>query len=438
MSRICIFFAFLFMFLSGTARAQCNATFQYTVNGPIAYFWPKDSLHTQQHRWEIGTLQVYSGATVSHTFSAPGTYLVRHIVWDTLAQCTDTAVQQVRLNFVPVCNVDFSIRVDSSAENSYRFTANVHSTPFTRFQWTVNGQPAGTTADITKALEPGSYNICLTATTAEGCTASVCHYLLVKPKTPCPEAAAIEFSVDPQDAHTYTFIGVPNRTGAVYTWKFGYGTAYYGRTLKYTFARAGNYEVALEIYDSTAKCVSQVVRTITVQPNASENCTVQIRTRREQGRPHLLQLLAESNQPIISYRWQVSENRYFSDSVVYTEAGPLVPVRNKGTYYIRLEVKTATGCTAWALDSVQIENGNSQLVPVYPNPVQGEAVLPVTLSQNGAILLTVFDAMGTEVLRKTVAGTAGNNTVRIPAEQLQRGTYFVTIRSGGTLQRSRF
>lgn len=67
-----------------------------------------------------------------------------------------------------------------------------------------------------------------------------------------------------------------------------------------------------------------------------------------------------------------------------------------------------------------------------PNPAASVVQLTVTLSGDGAALVEVFDMLGRRVLQNSIANNnAGSQTVSLPVQHLQTGTYQVRVRENG-------
>jgi hypothetical protein len=69
-------------------------------------------------------------------------------------------------------------------------------------------------------------------------------------------------------------------------------------------------------------------------------------------------------------------------------------------------------------------------VSAYPNPFTRTTNINVTLDENKAINVNVFDAIGNMVYTKTVNGNMGDNSISFDAANLNAGVYYYTVTAG--------
>jgi hypothetical protein len=66
----------------------------------------------------------------------------------------------------------------------------------------------------------------------------------------------------------------------------------------------------------------------------------------------------------------------------------------------------------------------------YPNPFNNTTTISVTLSENKAVDVKIYNAIGNLVFNKKVNGTIGENTVSFDGGQLSSGVYYYTVTAG--------
>jgi hypothetical protein len=66
----------------------------------------------------------------------------------------------------------------------------------------------------------------------------------------------------------------------------------------------------------------------------------------------------------------------------------------------------------------------------YPNPFNNSTTIAVTLSENKAVDVKIYNAIGNLVFSKKVNGNVGENTVSFDGGQLSSGVYYYTVTAG--------
>jgi len=66
---------------------------------------------------------------------------------------------------------------------------------------------------------------------------------------------------------------------------------------------------------------------------------------------------------------------------------------------------------------------------LYPNPASNSATLPVSLTSNEKIDVTVINLVGKSVLSKSFNGVRGMNNIPLNLESFESGVYLVTVKS---------
>ncbi len=89
---------------------------------------------------------------------------------------------------------------------------------------------------------------------------------------------------------------------------------------------------------------------------------------------------------------------------------------------------TGTTCNT----SVGIKNSNAfeSSISNFPNPFNNTTTIAVTLTENKAFNVNVYNAIGTLVFSKKVNGNVGENAVTFDGSALSAGVYYYTVTSG--------
>ena len=89
----------------------------------------------------------------------------------------------------------------------------------------------------------------------------------------------------------------------------------------------------------------------------------------------------------------------------------------------------AGSLTACAV-GIKINNAFESSISNYPNPFNGTTTIAVTLSENKAFNVNVYNAIGTLVYSKKVNGNVGENAVSFDGSALSSGVYYYTVTAG--------
>jgi hypothetical protein len=79
---------------------------------------------------------------------------------------------------------------------------------------------------------------------------------------------------------------------------------------------------------------------------------------------------------------------------------------------------------------IKTNNAFASSVNNYPNPFNHSTNIVVTLTENKAISVNVFDALGNLVAVKHMNGNIGNNTITFEAGNLNAGVYYYSVTAG--------
>ncbi len=129
----------------------------------------------------------------------------------------------------------------------------------------------------------------------------------------------------------------------------------------------------------------------------------------------------------------------FGDGTVSTDENPTHQYTQSGEYVVSLVVTNPTGCSSFALDTVQVtKNGVSGTNPGIPTPVENIIVYPnpavdelnIQLEMNGAKMVDyqMMDLTGKSVKSGTFLASQ-KDLLKVDISQLGTGVYFVHART---------
>lgn len=100
-----------------------------------------------------------------------------------------------------------------------------------------------------------------------------------------------------------------------------------------------------------------------------------------------------------------------------------------GTYYYRLLQKDVDGQTQQACNTVSatLDRIADEMFKVYPNPASETATVSWIQATDGAVMLTVFDALGRVCLRQTTERSAGRQAWSLDLADLPKGYHSLRL-----------
>ena len=247
-----------------TFTNKCNGTAvpfnsTSTINSPgVIAAW----------NWNFGDNTFATGSSTSHTYSNPGNYNVTLIV-NSSNSCSDTSVHQISVFNNPVVSFTHN---DVCFGDTMHFTDNSSvSTPaaIANYLWTFGD--GGATSNLQTPVRfyatPGTYNVTLVATTADGCANAISNPVNA---FDAPTAGYIfnNTCLIASAQFTNTTLSPTMGTTASWSWNFGDGSPLSSNVLSpsHIYPSPGNYQVTLITHSSNLGCPDTLKDSITVFP----------------------------------------------------------------------------------------------------------------------------------------------------------------------------
>ena len=208
------------------------------------------------YQWDFGDGRSAQGKKVTHTFSAAATFRVRLTVSDSNnIQSVASLNLQVKTGIPPIAR--FIILPDGGdVITMFRFDASRSTDRDGRivdYRWNFGdgGQGSGRSTEH-RYRAPGQYQVALSVVDDHGLTADEKLALHVKDTSAAPVAS---FTISPETGtaeDTFHFDASSSRDDGrivAYDWDFGDGSRLSGLSVDHKYARAGSYQVKLEVED---------------------------------------------------------------------------------------------------------------------------------------------------------------------------------------------
>ena len=230
------------------------------VNTPITF--NNTSIGAVSHAWDFG-----DGSTnlinPTHTYTSPGTYNVRLIVYN--SSCADTFIQPVTIHPNPVADFTFTQDPPCHAPETIQF--NNQTTGGATYTWTLgDGNTSTIMNPVHNYLDDSSYLVTMIATSAFGCMDTVLkplviHDLILLPEaTPFIGCVPLTVNFNTGELTTVPLVMPYPFAIASYHWNFGDGNSSTLKTPQHTYTSPGTYVVT-----QTVTTVYGCVQTDTVQ-----------------------------------------------------------------------------------------------------------------------------------------------------------------------------
>lgn len=315
--------------------------------------------------WNFGNGTNSTQQNPSYTFTTPGYYNITLSVTNS-GNCTTPLVKQSYVYVFAPPVADFTFTSVCKAPGTTTFTPSVTSgtTPYT-YNWDFgDGSPLSSQSNPGHTyVSPGTYNVKLIVTDANGCKDTVIKPLGVG-------ALNAHFTVSSSACPGSTFLFVNTSTGAAsYFWDFGDGSSGSITTSPlHGFSSPGTYNVMLIAKDAANTCTDTFIAPITIltPPNAAFTVSPQY--------PCPAPVTINFNNTTtgaVSYTWNFGDG-----SPVSTATNPSHTYTANGIYTILLTATDANGCT----DTVSFNDTINDL-PLIINPLTGYShCIPVTLN----------------------------------------------------------
>jgi gliding motility-associated-like protein len=210
--------------------------------------------------WNFGDGGTSTVTNPTHTYTAPGTYTVT--LYNTYANCTDSAAQPITVNTLPVAN--FTAPVRFKCEPSLIVNFQDLSTGAVSWQWNFgDGNTSALQNPVHTYTNYGNYNVTLTVTNALGCT-----HTIVQPDFIIIRRATISIAGLPaRGCIPFTFAFNPNVLAVdiptSFLWDFGDGNTSTSNPT-HTYTTQGTYTFKLFMTTSTG-CTDSLVITNAIQ-----------------------------------------------------------------------------------------------------------------------------------------------------------------------------
>ena len=311
------------------------------------------------YAWDFGDSNTGAGATATHTYTLPGTYVVSLTVTDNRgAKTTVThSVTATLPNVAPTAAfttaaTDLAVAVNGSGSTDTDGTVASYAWDFGD-----GATASGSTANHTYAAA-GTYTISLTVTDNKGATGTVTHPISVLAANVPPVAAFGSTTMNLSAAFDASASTDSDGTIASYAWDFGDSKTGTGVSPTHVYTLPGSYVASLTVTDNRGG-TSTVTHSVTVTaPNVAPTAAF-TPTVTNLGVATDATSSTDSDGSIVSYAWDFGDSSTASGvTASHTYAAP-------GTFTIALTVTDNSGATNTVSHSVTVVAANVAPVAAF-------------------------------------------------------------------------
>ncbi|MBL0310177.1 MAG: T9SS type A sorting domain-containing protein [Bacteroidetes bacterium] len=327
------------------ANLSAGWTFVIQPNNSVK-FSPVVNPVAAVHGWNFGDGTTSGDLAPVHGYAAAGLYRVCHYVYLPGTNCKDSSCAMIQVNAPTPC-IGFGVTIqdipDNNGSTGHYLKANVTGPNATgvTYIWSDN---ASTQSIHVQA--GGQY--CVTVSSANNCSASVCINITINPN-PCG-------NLDAAWTQTYTSTGclsfkpITTATNLKHLWTFGDGTSSTNFDPVHCYAASGLFNVCHIVSIPGANCADTVCRSI--QANGNSTCHADYTYQSAGSGSASIYFIdaSASNDSIVSWSWNFGDG---SPVINQQNAGHQFPATNT-TYYVCHTIKTLHGCTNTKCDSVKV------------------------------------------------------------------------------------
>ncbi len=351
------------LFVPKQVLAQVDFTWNGSCAGsPTQFTSIADTASTTDYNWNFGDGFASGIQNPVHTYTAPGTYATVLIVTDTLGD-TASVTHQVIIKPLPVAHFSVQGLQCSAATVQFDDLSVTDSGYIVKWLWDFGDGNSQTVIfpanpDVTHMYaNAGTYNVSLTITTSDSCSATEVQALTIYPQ---PLADFMFLPACSGHPTQFTDLSLPNGSGFIVQWQWNFGDPASGAantsTLQnpiHAFTAAGTFLVQL-IATSSSGCQDTIVKPLLVNAlpdvdfdvsNSCVNEAVAFAPNDSVMNPGI----------IVNWLWN------FGDGNTSNLQSPVHIFTTPGTYNVTLSVNDTNTCF----------NSASKQIVIYSIPTAG-------------------------------------------------------------------
>ncbi|KIC95541.1 T9SS C-terminal target domain-containing protein [Flavihumibacter solisilvae] len=405
----------LLLFIAGAHSSWAQAPVpQFSANktsgcAPLAVAFKDESLNNPTAwSWDLGNGQLSTARNPTVTYRIPGTYTVTLVA--TNASGSRREIKKDYIHVYPNASVNFTASTNLAcrpATITFTDRSTIDGASITSWNWDFGDGTTSTERNPTRTFDNiGYYNITLTVTTSNGCTATAPKTRFIRviggvtPNFDFSKTGNCEAPVN------INFINQTSGPGDInYQWTFGNGSSSADKDPTTTYSTFGTYNVKL-VTISSYGCRDSITKAITVNSN---NTGFTLPT--DNLCPGKEWTFTNTGTPIpVSSLWD------FGDGTTSTDINPVKSYLVPGTYTVTVTNQFADCSSTFSKDIT------------VSNPVPPDFTATDTIGCTGGLTTTFQDLTGDATEWQWDFGDGTSSTEQNPAHTYAaEGEYNVTL-----------
>lgn len=322
-------------------KAQFTPSKTSSCVAPLTVSFNNTSQGATAYQWTFGDGNSSTQASPSNTYTAPGTYTVK-LVTTNASGCKDSTTTTISIGSK---SIDFGISpAQGCIDNPITFTPTTTGGPIS-YAWSFgNGDTSNAQAPSHTFHTPGSYNVSLVVSFADGCSDTVTKTITVD------DIPDVKINYTPKSSCTVPFNATFTNsvTNATSIWNFGDGTTSTQKNVIHTYNSRGPFIVTLKA-TTTGGCSASRTDTIDfnpqldIVPTQKQFCGASSATVGFTYTPRY----TTPTTPV-SWSWN------FGDGGTSTLKSPSHTYTTEGTFLVHLAITYPGGCVIDGWDTIQV------------------------------------------------------------------------------------
>ncbi|MCF8428164.1 MAG: PKD domain-containing protein [Bacteroidia bacterium] len=382
--------------------------------------------------WDFGDGILDSTSNTSHSYSAPGTYLVKLRI-STNFGCLDSISKTIQVFPQPGPITIYG--QDSNLIVNYGYIYRANSLGASSFDWSITNGILLTNSSIDSVLvnwsSLGLGKLKVRLETNFGCKDSM--EILTQIDSIIPTCNA-DFTANSfgqcLNQNSFQFTNNSSIFGSNFysIWDFGDGILDTTLNPNHSYLTYGTYLVKLRI-ESNLGCIDSTIKTISVYPQAGPVSIIGSDSNLINGTNYLYSAIPKG---LFRYQWSATNGIIMGTSNLDST---YINWNASSTGNLKVIVSTIHNCSDSAELTVSIltsgikETSNFGKISLYPNPNKGKFYLSLELPKTKEITLKIYNILGIEVMSLTKTIGSGKQEIELPTS-LKAGVYFLNLSDG--------
>lgn len=398
--------------------------------------------------WDFGDGITSSLSSPVHQYPGPGTYQACLTAQAYSIQgaplCTSTSCQSIVVLADSTVNCTLPATYTSIQDTSnngvvYFFNTSTTADTASLVAWSFGDGTSGTGWSISHAYATsGTYTVCMTLTSPNGCVRDTCHTIVVNVNnpTPCNLVPMFEVLPAPNTSSTFAF----NNTSlfcdpsASITWSFGDSTFDTGNTVSHSFAQSGSYWVCVHVAMSNT-CFGDTCINVVVNNPTPCNISASFFATPSTTQSNSFIFTSLTANPSAQINWLISDSTFLTgQSVQHSFANP-------GIYSVCSSV-SLDNCVADTCINIVVDSFNITPIPAspmvtYPNPAHNQLHVVLPVAQPQVVVATIYNMQNVMMSQQTIPAS-GNQSLTINISNLIPGMYILKLNYNGQVNATLF